>query len=114
MCGYQEDSGGASVLSRQLSRCSHSLVARPLWGQGSEESMANKAYSPECWKYMEDQIKIIPTRTPTRAARDRPAPGALPALSGVLGTGLPGLGTEHLPGALCSGTGSPALGLCSP
>ena len=24
-------------------------------------------------------------------------------LSGVLGTGLPGLGTEHLPGALCSG-----------
>ena len=26
----------------------------------------------------------------------------------------PGLGTEHLPGALCSGTGSPALGLCSP
>ena len=30
-------------------------------------------------------------------------------LSGVLGTGLPGLGTEHLPGALCSGTGSPAL-----
>ena len=32
-------------------------------------------------------------------------------LSGVLGTGLPGLGTEHLPGALCSGTGSPALGL---
>ena len=30
---------------------------------------------------------------------------------GVLGTGLPGLGTEHLPGALCSGTGSPALGL---
>ena len=22
-------------------------------------------------------------------------------LSGVLGTGLPGLGTEHLPGALC-------------
>ena len=29
----------------------------------------------------------------------------------VLGTGLPGLGTEHLPGALCSGTGSPALGL---
>ena len=35
-------------------------------------------------------------------------------LSGVLGTGLPGLGTEHLPGALCSGTGSPALGLCSP
>ena len=34
--------------------------------------------------------------------------------SGVLGTGLPGLGTEHLPGALCSGTGSPALGLCSP
>ena len=36
------------------------------------------------------------------------------AHSGVLGTGLPGLGTEHLPGALCSGTGSPALGLCSP
>ena len=35
-------------------------------------------------------------------------------LIGVLGTGLPGLGTEHLPGALCSGTGSPALGLCSP
>ena len=35
-------------------------------------------------------------------------------LSGVLGSGLPGLGTEHLPGALCSGTGSPALGLCSP
>ena len=35
-------------------------------------------------------------------------------LSGVLGTGLPGLGTEPLPGALCSGTGSPALGLCSP
>ena len=35
-------------------------------------------------------------------------------LSGVLGTGLPGLGTEHLPGALYSGTGSPALGLCSP
>ena len=35
-------------------------------------------------------------------------------LSGVLGTGLPGLGTEHLPGALCSGTGSPVLGLCSP
>ena len=34
-------------------------------------------------------------------------------VSGVLGTGLPGLGTEHLPGALCSGTGSPALGLCS-
>ena len=34
--------------------------------------------------------------------------------AGVLGTGLPGLGTEHLPGALCSGTGSPALGLCSP
>ena len=32
----------------------------------------------------------------------------------ILGTGLPGLGTEHLPGALCSGTGSPALGLCSP
>ena len=30
----------------------------------------------------------------------------------MLGTGLPGLGTEHLPGALCSGTGSPALGLC--
>ena len=29
----------------------------------------------------------------------------------MLGTGLPGLGTEHLPGALCSGTGSPALGL---
>ena len=29
--------------------------------------------------------------------------------AGVLGTGLPGLGTEHLPGALCSGTGSPAL-----
>ena len=28
------------------------------------------------------------------------------AISGVLGTGLPGLGTEHLPGALCSGTGS--------
>ena len=28
--------------------------------------------------------------------------------------GLPGLGTEHLPGALCSGTGAPALGLCSP
>ena len=26
----------------------------------------------------------------------------------------PGLGTEPLPGALCSGTGSPALGLCSP
>ena len=26
----------------------------------------------------------------------------------------PGLGTEHLPGALCSGTGSPALGLRSP
>ena len=25
-----------------------------------------------------------------------------------------GMGTEHLPGALCSGTGSPALGLCSP
>ena len=25
----------------------------------------------------------------------------------------PGLGTEPLPGALCSGTGSPALGLCS-
>ena len=24
------------------------------------------------------------------------------------------LGTEHLPGALCSGPGSPALGLCSP
>ena len=24
------------------------------------------------------------------------------------------LGTEPLPGALCSGTGSPALGLCSP
>ena len=23
-----------------------------------------------------------------------------------MGTGLPGLGTEHLPGALCSGTGS--------
>ena len=35
-------------------------------------------------------------------------------LSGVLGTGRPGLGTEYLPGALCSGTGSPALGLCSP
>ena len=32
-------------------------------------------------------------------------------LPGVLGSGLPGLGTEHLPGALCSGTGSPALGL---
>ena len=28
--------------------------------------------------------------------------------------GHPGLGTEPLPGALCSGTGSPALGLCSP
>ena len=27
---------------------------------------------------------------------------------------IPGLGTEHLPGAPCSGTGSPALGLCSP
>ena len=27
----------------------------------------------------------------------------------VLGTGLPGLGPEHLPGAPCSGTGSPAL-----
>ena len=26
-------------------------------------------------------------------------------------TQRPGLGTEHLPGALCSGTGSPALGL---
>ena len=26
----------------------------------------------------------------------------------------PGLGTEHLPGALCSGNGSPALGLCLP
>ena len=26
----------------------------------------------------------------------------------------PGLGPEHLPGAPCSGTGSPALGLCSP
>ena len=25
----------------------------------------------------------------------------------MLGTGLPGLGIEHLPGALCSGTGSP-------
>ena len=37
--------------------------------------------------------------------------GAPSLLSGVLGTGLPGLGTEHLPGALCSGTGSPALGL---
>ena len=24
------------------------------------------------------------------------------------------LGFQHLPGALCSGTGSPALGLCSP
>ena len=35
-------------------------------------------------------------------------------LSGVLGTGLPGLGPEHLPGAPCSGAGSPALGLCSP
>ena len=35
-------------------------------------------------------------------------------LSGLLGTGLPGLGAEHLPGALCSVTGSPALGLCSP
>ena len=33
--------------------------------------------------------------------------------AGVLGTGLPGLGTEHLPGAPCSGTGSPALGLGS-
>ena len=32
------------------------------------------------------------------------------------GSRLAGLGTEHLPGALCSGTGSPALGesvLCS-
>ena len=28
--------------------------------------------------------------------------------------GFQALGTEHLPGALCSGTGSPALGLCSP
>ena len=35
-------------------------------------------------------------------------------LSSVLGIELPGLGTEHLPVALCSGTGSPALGLCSP
>ena len=34
--------------------------------------------------------------------------------TGVLGTGLPGLGTELLPGALCSGTGSPALGKISP
>ena len=47
--------------------------------------------------------------------RGRPREARNPSLlSGVLGTGLPGLGTEHLPGALCSGTGSPALGLCSP
>ena len=29
----------------------------------------------------------------------------------MLGTGLPGLGTEHLPGALCPGTGSPVFNL---
>ena len=36
------------------------------------------------------------------------------ALKGETVPDSPGLGTEPLPGALCSGTGSPAMGLCSP
>ena len=40
-------------------------------------------------------------------------PGSLFPSRSLKGSG-PGLGTEHLSGALCSGTGSPALGLCSP
>ena len=55
------------------------------------------------------------TSTGSLASQRHPEQARNPSLlSGVLGTGLPGLGTEHLPGALCSGTGSPALGLCSP
>ena len=48
-------------------------------------------------------------------ARSFPVTGPQP-LSSLrrAGNWVPGLGTEHLPGALCSGTGSPALGLCSP
>ena len=58
----------------------------------------------------------VPPQAPpvTRATSSGRQPRNPSLLSGVLGTGLPGLGTEHLPGALCSGTGSPALGLCSP
>ena len=46
-----------------------------------------------------------------RLASTRRRPDSILPLAG---SGLPILGTEHLPGALCSGTGSPALGLCSP
>ena len=50
-----------------------------------------------------------PTRSPPRGARRTERAASLAARATA-----PGLGTEHLPGALCSGTGSPALGLCSP
>ena len=43
-----------------------------------------------------------------------PASSVLAREGAGCGSVGPGLGTEHLPGALCSGTGSPALGLCSP
>ena len=55
-----------------------------------------------------DELLELPALLQRPAGR---GPGRNPSLlSGVLGTGLPGLGTEHLPGALCSGTGSRALG----
>ena len=49
------------------------------------------------------------------AGQSRAAEGLLGVLAVTLeNLGLQIMGTEHLPGALCSGTGSPALGLCSP
>ena len=55
-----------------------------------------------------------PLRTPLGLAQWKRA--SCPGKAGTSGFLLcwPRLGTEHLPGALCSGTGSPALGLCSP
>ena len=77
-----------------------------------------------CSSFCSLGLPTVPLRVASQGA-SRAAPGKsglhargegerVLALAGVLGTGLPGLGTEHLPGALCSGTGSPALGLCSP
>ena len=78
-----------------------------MWAQGRG---GKREHGPTCCC----SLWGLPRSWPAEAAMRCSGSHSCWSLSGVLGTGLPGLGTEHLPGALCSGTGSPALGLCSP
>ena len=96
---FNEDQSSPKAVARLLPRLRATVLGPPTSCTSPPTSCPGREVHDR--RQEQGRMETRPGDRPAELPKRRRDPG-------------PGLGTEHLPGALCSGTGSPALGLCSP